>query len=489
MRGKDDLFHLIKAMSKSEKRYFTLDAKKSGKEGAKYLNLFQTINGLDVYDEQKLKKKFNKNLSSDKGYLYEAILRSMRDYRSAKSRAAQIKERIMDSRYLYERGLYNQFEERLQEAKDMVMELDDNFALLEINKELQIAKHERKGHSSEYLSSLEDLNNEREKTINSVLEELKYLNLYFKLSIEVLKEFVLKDQSKIESIRQNIPEELVDDSYLPQSPRAQGRFLQCRALYYQLIGEGEKVHQNFEEVVNWWDKHEAIKEEEFFRYIIDVSNLLNNCFRQTEYKDKIPGLLEKLEQEKPSTLHEQATLFQKVYISKLLLHFNNEDFEDARELVPAIEDGLKKFNPKKELVLIGNVAVLFFILSDYENCLKWSDKIITSKSGKRKDIQRMMRLLNLISIYELGDVELLESRMRATVRHFKKVQLSKNSFEVSVLNQLKKIFNAPLGEVKNQIAELYSFLQEKEKTPNGSKPLGVDEFSIWAKRKVGLTLV
>jgi hypothetical protein len=157
--------------------------------------------------------------------------------------------------------------------------------------------------------------------------------------------------------------------------------------------------------------------------------------------------------------------------------------------VPAIEDGLKKFNPKKELVLIGNVAVLFFILSDYENCLKWSDKIITSKSGKRKDIQRMMRLLNLISSYELGDVELLESRMRATVRHFKKVQLSKNSFEVSVLNQLKKIFNAPLGEVKNQIAELYSFLQEKEKTPNGSKPLGVDEFSIWAKRKVGLTLV
>ena len=46
MRGKDDIFHLIKAMSKSEKRYFTLDAKKSGKEAAKYLSLFQTI---DIY--------------------------------------------------------------------------------------------------------------------------------------------------------------------------------------------------------------------------------------------------------------------------------------------------------------------------------------------------------------------------------------------------------------------------------------------------------
>ena len=95
MRGKDDLFHLIKAMSKSEKRYFTLDAKKSGKEGAKYLSLFQMINGMDEYNEAKLKTKIKKNLSSDKGYLYEAILRSMRDYRSAKSRAAQIKERII----------------------------------------------------------------------------------------------------------------------------------------------------------------------------------------------------------------------------------------------------------------------------------------------------------------------------------------------------------------------------------------------------------
>ena len=78
---------------------------------------------MDEYDEIKLKKKFAKTLHADKSYLYEAILRSMRDYRSASSRAARIKEMILDYKYLYERGLYRQSDERLQEAKELATEL------------------------------------------------------------------------------------------------------------------------------------------------------------------------------------------------------------------------------------------------------------------------------------------------------------------------------------------------------------------------------
>ena len=125
MKKRDDLFHLIKAMSKSEKRYFTLDAKKSSSKGSKYLVLFQAVNDMELYDEAKLKKKFGKNLRYDKSYLYEAIMRSMRDYRSANSYAARIKEMILDAQYLYERGLYEQCGERLEEARNLANDLDD----------------------------------------------------------------------------------------------------------------------------------------------------------------------------------------------------------------------------------------------------------------------------------------------------------------------------------------------------------------------------
>ncbi len=73
MRSKEDLFQLVQAMSKSEKRYFVLDAKKSGRTDSRYLNLFDAINDMEDYDEEPLKKRYAANLSSDKAYLNEDI--------------------------------------------------------------------------------------------------------------------------------------------------------------------------------------------------------------------------------------------------------------------------------------------------------------------------------------------------------------------------------------------------------------------------------
>jgi len=102
MTGNDDLFQLIQSMSKSEKRYFKLDAQKSTSKGGKnkYVQLFDAINSMEVYDKVKLKNKpFVKHLSVEKGELYRKILRSMRSFRSDKSTYAQIKEMILDANY------------------------------------------------------------------------------------------------------------------------------------------------------------------------------------------------------------------------------------------------------------------------------------------------------------------------------------------------------------------------------------------------------
>ena len=145
MKRKDDLFRLIQSMSKSEKRYFTLDAQKTGKTDAKYLELFKAISNMDKYEEIALKRLSN-HLSVDKAYLYEAILRSMRDYHSKKSRSAQIKEKLIDAKYLFERELYELCQERLDEATVLAKEIGDHLSLLMINREeRRIAYRTRKG--------------------------------------------------------------------------------------------------------------------------------------------------------------------------------------------------------------------------------------------------------------------------------------------------------------------------------------------------------
>ncbi|MCR9289576.1 MAG: hypothetical protein NXI23_19550 [Bacteroidetes bacterium] len=479
MRGKDDLFHLIKAMSKSEKRYFTLDAKKSGKEAAKYLSLFQTVNNMEEYNEQKLKDKFKKSLSSDKGYLYEAILRSMRDYRSAKSRASQVKERIMDSRYLYERGLYNQFEERLQDAKEMVIELDDNFTLLEIIKEEQLAKQNLTLYSQGYLKGLEQVNLEKSHTIEAVLEELKYLDLYFKLAIQLTKEFELKDELKKQELNKIIPKEIFCESYTPTSPHAKLRYIKCKAFYFQLIGEDDEVFKNWKEVLDWWEAHPKIKEEDFFRYIIDVSNFLNTCFKITKYKNLIPGFLSKLEKEKPRSNHDQGILFHKLTLSKLLYCFSKNEFEEAKKLIPEIENGLKKHNLPNDLVIVGNVVFMLFMTNDYKDCHIWSQKIIQKKSDKREDIQRIVRILNVICLYEIGDIDQLDSAMRAVSRYFKYQKISSRAFEVKVYNFLKKIFNASISDRKSILIDFNNFLKAFRQETKNKQILGLDILLYW----------
>ena len=55
MKDKEDLFQLIKALSKTEKRYFTLDAQKVGRKKSKYMELFQAINDQDDYNDTVLR--------------------------------------------------------------------------------------------------------------------------------------------------------------------------------------------------------------------------------------------------------------------------------------------------------------------------------------------------------------------------------------------------------------------------------------------------
>ncbi|RMG77674.1 MAG: hypothetical protein D6714_19455, partial [Bacteroidetes bacterium] len=400
MRRKDDLFRLINAMSKSEKRYFTLDAQKSGKEGAKYLRLFRLINKMEVYDEALLQAHFPKSLPTDKRYLYEAILRSMRDYRSAKSRAAQIKERILDSRYLYERGLYKQFDDRLKEARQIALELDDHFSLLEIIRETLLAKQNLTIYKRTSLDDLRQMSQKKEASLQAVLDELRYLDLYVQLFGEIIREFVLREEAQKQALSQRMPPEIFDPEYVPPSASAELRLLKCRAFFFQLTGADDEVFLNWRAVLDWWEKHPKIKEEHFFRYIIDVSNLLNTCFKIKKYESHIPPLLARLEKEKPRSKHDGRVLFQKLTISKLLYFINNGDLETAKMLLPGIEKGLKKHQLGNDLVIVGNVVFLLFMTGDFAQCLEWSRKIIGRKSEKREDIQRIIRIFNLISLYE-----------------------------------------------------------------------------------------
>ena len=142
-KGREDLFHLIQSMSKSEKRYFKMESKKAGNKTSNHVKLFDAINNLEEYDEEVLKKKLRKekfiqHLSAEKRYLYQAVLRSIRNFRGDQSIFAQIKTMVVDANYLLERALYDQAENILDKAQKLAEKIDDTVSLLEINVKRQL---------------------------------------------------------------------------------------------------------------------------------------------------------------------------------------------------------------------------------------------------------------------------------------------------------------------------------------------------------------
>lgn len=473
-------------MSKSEKRYFTIDAQKSGRKGSKYLDLFQAISSMDEYDEAKLKKKFPKNLPSDKAYLYEAILRSMRDYRSAKSKSAQIKEMILDSKYLYERGLYMQSEERLKEAKDLAKALNEHLVLLEINREeILIAGSTNK---EKYSQAINELTIEKDKSIQAINEEFDFLDLYCQLFEVVNKKFDIKNEQVRESIKESFEEKILSQER-PQSSNALRRYLQSKALYYQLLRDFNKVYEYFTKVVDWWDKHPDNKQEEFYRYIVDSSNLLH-AYTANNHYNLLKQLLDKLEKEAPIHYHDQVVLFQKVTIYKLMYYINSGEVDDSfHKFIEEIDVGLDKYSIKggSRLSIIFNVALLFFIQGNFDSCRVWVLKIIKdSKSTSRQDIKTAGHLLILIAVFETGNLELLDKTLRSTNRYLQKVnRLNKKNFEYQFFHFIKKLSNAPLNEVKGVYQEFRSFLGDVLQNPKLKHSLGLDELTYyWVDSKI-----
>ena len=135
MQG-DHLYQLIQGMSTAEKRHFKVmwGAKNKQDEEPKYLQLYSLLNSMKNYDKDKLDARFPDNLAAFCKKLAENIFISLRQFHSGRYKSVQIKQLLVDIKYLYERGLHLICQNKLRRVKSMAEAIDDSAALIEINK-------------------------------------------------------------------------------------------------------------------------------------------------------------------------------------------------------------------------------------------------------------------------------------------------------------------------------------------------------------------
>ena len=234
--------------------------------------------------------------------------------------------------------------------------------------------------------------------------------------------------------------------------------------------------------MKWWDGFPVLKEEEYYRYIINVLNLVSTSYKNAKYFPVAEEWISRLGQEKPGlSYHNQKLLFRTLSLSRLLHFLNQNDFYAAKEILPEMIEEMNKLKLNKSIVLIINIVTVYFLTKDYKNCMLWADYIIKNlKTGGREDIQRIVRIYRIIALYETGEIDKLEADIRSANRFYKAVDLPKDRFENMVLNvYLKRIFNASISEQKEARKEFEVFLNSVKNKINSDIPLGVDELLIW----------
>src|SRR5687767_4613325 len=119
-KGKEDLFRLIKSLSKTEKAYFKkFSERHTIGDRNNYLKLFDAIDRQIVYDEQKLKKeeKYITQLPYLKNYLTSMIFKAMQVFYADHTEGHRIRRLADDAWFLYKKGLYEACDNRVQEIK------------------------------------------------------------------------------------------------------------------------------------------------------------------------------------------------------------------------------------------------------------------------------------------------------------------------------------------------------------------------------------
>ena len=120
MKKNEELFHLIKSLSKSEKRYFKLETQQN--ESADYLLLFDAIEQQKTYNEAEIKalfkdKGFIVQLTTIKNYLKQRILQSLRNFHQKISKNAELIDILRNVEILFHKGQYQICESELKRAE------------------------------------------------------------------------------------------------------------------------------------------------------------------------------------------------------------------------------------------------------------------------------------------------------------------------------------------------------------------------------------
>ncbi|WP_179004733.1 hypothetical protein [Winogradskyella forsetii] len=491
---KDNLFSLVKSLTKSEKRQFKLYVGRLGvNSDSKFMKLFSFLDKAKGYNETSIIKSGivkKQQLANVKAHLYKQILISLKLNPSHQNVRLQIREQLDFASILYHKGLYKQSLKILDKAKELAISYEEKnsaFEIVELEKviESQYITRSISTRADELAIQAKELS-----SLNVIASKLS--NLSLQLYSTILKTGYVKNEKESQMVTKYF------DDRLPKINLAKLGFREKLWLYKAnlwqsfLLQDFLNCYKYASRWVDLFHQNPSMINLNPVFYLKGNNYLLESLF----FIGNKPKFVKKLEHFKATVNNSKfnkdenvsSLVFLYTNFHSINQHFIDGSFEEGLALIPQIEKQLIQFkdriDPHHKMIFYYKFASLHFGAGNNKACIKYLDKIISNKSlSMREDLLCFSRVLNLVAHYEAGLDYHLETLLRSTYKFLIKMN---DLYEVQkeMIKFIRGLHDIYPHDLKNAFKELHKTLKTYEDHPYERRAFLYLDIISWLESKI-----
>jgi hypothetical protein len=490
----DQLFLLIKSMSKSEKRSFTAYVTRfQDGQDLHYYRLFEELDKQKKLNEpsiiQKLDIKDQTQYSNLKRHLYKQVLTSMRIAQMNKIIDIEIRELLDFVDILYNRGLYLQSLKILHKAKALAQRANNDILYLSI---VETEKNIESKHITRTGTNITDaLVGFTDKAALSISNASKLSNLRLLLhSYYIQNGHVqsLDEEEKITSfLNENMPPlqmealSYIEKIYLHQS----------YVWYYYILLDFVNCRKHAEQWLLIADESNTsmLDPDLYMRgyhYLLTSYFYLSDAINYKIYLDKIE-LFRKTNYHKFSQ-NSKIISFLYVHHGRLNYLILTEDYQAGVEIINRTLRRISlykaKLDPHRIMVFYFKIAWIYLMADQPSKSIDYLNEIFKMEMGTlRRDIQAYSQLMFIMAHYDLSNEQLLDYLIANAKNFFKKSE-QVNRVQTQSLKFFTKLIHTPDYERKAVFQDFYTLNKELKTIKYEKRAYLYLDVSQWLEKKL-----
>lgn len=491
---KDNLFLLVKSLTKSEKRQFKLYVGRLGvNSDSKFLNLFNFLDKARVYDEAAILKTDvvkKQQLANVKAHLYKQVLISLKLNPSHQNIRSQIREQLDFASILYHKGLYKQSLKILDKAKELAVLNEEKNLAFEI---VELEKIIESQYITRSISTRADQLTIQAKALSELnVIASKLSNLSLQLYSIILKTGYVKNEEESVAVTKYFNDRLPKVELSNLGFREKLWYYKAHLWYSFLIQDFLNCYKYALKWVDlFYENPNMISLNPVFflkgnNYLLEALYFIKN---KPKFMAKLSGFYEIVEQSDfPKDENVASLVFLYGNFHKINQFFIDGSFEEGLVLIPEVEKKLTVYSNKidahHKMVFYYKFASLHFGAGNNKECIRYLDKIISNKElSMREDLLCFSRVLNLVAHYEAGLDYHLETLLRSTYKFLIKMN-DLHEVQKEMIKFIRGLQDVYPQDIKKEFKKLLEVLKQYEDHPFERRAFLYLDVISWLESKI-----